>query len=44
MGETDSKVAYQEWMGMYLVDAIEALVNAAEAQRAEFMNARPGEA
>jgi len=34
--------AYQEWMGKYMVDAIEALIGAAEAQRAEFMNARPG--
>jgi hypothetical protein len=28
---------YQEWQGMYLVDAIEALITAAEAQKREFM-------
>lgn len=34
---------YQEWMSMYLVDVMEALIASAEAQRAEFMNARPGQ-
>lgn len=33
----------QDWMSLYLVDAIEALISAAEAQRAEFMRARPGQ-
>merc|ERR1711988_2059188 len=38
----DDMSTRQDWMSMYLVDAIEALISAAEAQRAEFMKARPG--
>jgi len=39
----DDMSTRQDWMSMYLVDAIEALISAAEAQRAEFMKARPGQ-
>jgi hypothetical protein len=38
----DSTPPPQEWMSMYLADAVEALMEAAERQRQEFMGTIPG--